>query len=493
MGDIIATINVPMVGLLVFIGCFLLLFVGLLLLHTKFLQLQQQFGVLQAKNSHASAVSQQVLHAPTLVNLPIRHEFIQFLVELFPLALARKEKLALFLLDLDNFKNINDVLGIDVGDLLLKEVANRIVAETNDSHIVSHFGGGEFVILFGFYDHSIEQLALQANKLLRAINSNFHVANQDVVISASIGISIFPEHTDVAESLLKFADMARYNAKKCGRNTYSFYNAAMQQEISARMLLYADLRKSLENSEFVLYYQPKISALTGAVAGVEALIRWDHPVHGRISPEVFIPIAESTGLIIALGSWIFRTACLALKAIHAAGFRQISMAVNVSPYQFNHGDVASSIAAILWETDVEPAAIELELTESVVMGNAEKSILMLRVIKAMGIKIAIDDFGVGYSSLSQLHKFPVDTLKIDRSFISRMHLEPETATIVSTIIAMAKQLCLEVVAEGVENQQQADLLKLAACDYLQGYLYSPALPLDQLLDFVAALAGERAR
>jgi diguanylate cyclase (GGDEF)-like protein len=483
MDSISATINVPTIWVLAFISCLLLLIVVSVVLMIVAWQRKRQLEYFAADAKIISNIDGQ--NKPALINLPIRHDFIQFLTEIFPLAQKRKEKLALLLLDLDNFKDINDALGIDAGDVLLKQVANRIVEQVaNDSHIISHFGGGEFAILLGFYEESTAYVADKAEKLLFAINENFHIGQHDLLISASIGIGIFPDHTVVPENLLRYADMARYNAKHKSKNTYSFYNDGMSKQTLDRTLIYADLRKALDNDELLLHYQPKISAITNKVIGAEALVRWEHPSRGQISPEIFIPVAENSGMIIPMGKWILRTACLALKQLHAEGFTDLTMAVNLSPYQFNHGDIAGSIAGILWETGIAPAALELELTESMVMGNAEKSLLMLRVLKAMGIKIAIDDFGTGYSSLSHLHNFPIDTLKIDKSFIRNMLLEAESVTIVATIISMAKQLGLEVVAEGVEQQEEVDLLLKEGCNYFQGYFYSQPVPIEQLIEFI---------
>lgn len=485
MDEIIAPANISTVELLVFVCGFFFLLCVVVFLVIALWKIKTQFKLLKSTANTTIALEHNKIQTSVLVNLPIRHQFIQFLTEIFPLARQRNEKLALLLLDLDNFKHINDALGIDIGDFLLKKVADRIVSEVNnDSHIISHFGGGEFVILIGYYDNNIEHVASIANRLLLAINDNFHVVPHDILISASIGICIFPDHTDTPENLLRYADMARYNAKQSGKNIYSFYNENMNKQILNRTLMYSDLRKALEKEEFVLYYQPKICAITGVVTGAEALIRWAHPVKGLIVPDIFIPIAEDSGMIIPMGVWILRTACLDLKRIQAAGLPNFTIAVNLSPYQFNHGDVAGNIAEILWETGTHSSFLEIEMTESVIMGNPEKTLLMLRVLKAMGIRIAVDDFGTGYSSLSYLRNFPIDTLKIDKSFIKNMHLEPDSVTIVSTIISMAKQLGLEVVAEGVEHKEEVDLLVKEGCNYFQGYFYSAPVPVEKLLEFI---------
>ena len=482
MDNIIATINVPVVSVLFFISCFFLLACVLVVLVIVFWKIKGQLAHLQAEAKLALSASKQKTSA--LINLPIRHEFMQYLTEIFPIAKKRNEKLALLLLDLDNFKDINDTLGIDLGEILLKQVADRIViAVGQDKHIISHFGGGKFAILLGFYEKSTEYVANIADRLLSAINNNFHILQHDLIVSASIGICIFPEHTDVPENLLRYADMARYNAKQSGKNTYSFYNETMREQTLDRTIVYADLRRALENNELLLYYQPKICAATGKVVGAEALIRWEHPTKGQLSPEMFISIAEDSGMVIPMGEWALRTACLTLKRLGTEGLSNFTIAVNLSPYQFNRGDIAVSIAGILWETGIPPALLELELTESMVMSNVDKSLLMLNVLKE-GVSIAIDDFGTGYSSLSHLRNLPIDTLKIDKSFVKNMLLKPENATIVATIIAMAKQLDLAVVAEGVEQQGEVDLLLKAGCDYLQGYLYSAPIPIEQLIEFI---------
>lgn len=482
MEKIIATINIPTVGLLALFCCVLFLIGIVIVLLVILWKIKYKFEILRV---HANNNLGYCSHVPSLINLPVRHDFIKFLAEIFPLAKERKEKLALLFLDLDNLKNINDTLSIEIGDLLLAQVAHRIITEVKiNSHIISHFGGGEFVILIGFYDETTHYIANIAEKLLRAINNNFRITKHDILMTASIGICIFPDHTDDPENLLKYADMARYNAKQCGKNIYCFYNESINQKTRDQTLMHADLGKALEKNEFIVYYQPKIRAPDGAILGAEALIRWQHPTKGLISPDIFIPIAEDFGLIIAIGNWILRTVCLALKKLQTINLTNFTIAINVSPYQFNQGDIAGIIASTLWETGVNPALLELELTESLIMKNAEKSLLMLRVLKVMGVKVAIDDFGTGYSSLSILQNFPIDTLKIDKSFIKNMHLNADSITIVNTIISMAKQLGLEIVAEGVEHQEEADLLTKEGCDYLQGYLYSPPVPIEQLMEMI---------
>lgn len=481
MDRIIATLNIPAAGIIALFCCLFFLSTVIVVLLILLWRTKQQFDAFHNNNTLLERNKQ----ITSLVNLPVRHDFIKFLTEIFPLAKERKEKLALLFLDLDNLKNINDALGINTGDLLLEQVAHRIITEIKvNSHIISHFGGGEFVILIGFYDETVKYVANIAEKLLRTVNNNFHIANNDILITASVGICIFPDYTDIPENLLKYADMARYNAKQCGKNTYCFYNESINRKTRDRTLMYADLRKALERNEFIMYYQPKIHAPDQTIVGAEALIRWQHPSKGLIFPDVFIPIAEDSGMIISLGEWILRTVCLALKQLQIININGFTVAVNVSPYQFNKGDIAGSIAATLWETGIAPSLLELELTESMIMSNANKSLLMLRVLKAMGVKIAIDDFGTGYSSLSHLHNFPIDTLKIDKSFIKNMHLDADSITIVAAIISMAKQLGLEVVAEGVEHKEEVDLLIKEGCNYLQGYFYSPPIPLEQLIEFI---------
>jgi EAL domain-containing protein (putative c-di-GMP-specific phosphodiesterase class I) len=317
--------------------------------------------------------------------------------------------------------------------------------------------------------------------ILKELSKELVLNGENVTLSASIGISLYPQDATDPGTLLKNANIAMYDAKRLGKNSYSFYNAGMDKQSAKQHLLEGYLRKALEKNELSLFYQPKISLETGKIVGAEALIRWYHPELGMISPSEFISIAEKTGLVIAIGNWIIKNACKQAKVWHEMGFKEFVVAVNLSAYQFRQGDISHVIAETLWETGLAPSALDLEITESVIMENPEKSVLMLHVLRSMGVSISIDDFGTGYSSLAQLKSLPFQSLKIDQSFVRNLEVDPAyNRTIIATIVSMAKQLGLKVIAEGVETEEQRIFLTHLGCDYVQGYLFSKPVEVGEM-------------
>jgi len=399
-------------------------------------------------------------------------------------AQRNNDRAAVMFLDLDRFKVINDTLGHSIGDLLLQEVAARLTGCVREGDTVSRLGGDEFVILLPEL-RDAEDAYLVAQKLLAAAALPFEEHGHELHISASIGISFYPDDGASAEMLMKNADVAMYRAKEMGRNNYQFYRADMNARSFERLAMETSMRRALEREQFELYYQPRYELPDGRIVGVEALIRWHHPDLGLVAPAQFIPLAEEAGLILPIGEWVLRAAATQGKAWQQAGIPPLFMAVNVSARQFRQADFAGKVGQILQDTGFDPCWLELELTETTLMSHAEENVESLNRLKAMGIRIAIDDFGTGYSSLSYLKRLPVDILKIDRSFVSDVTVNLDDAAIVEAIIAMARSLGLNVVAEGVETAEQSKFLQARKCDEMQGYYYSKPLPADQLLQRLA--------
>jgi diguanylate cyclase (GGDEF)-like protein len=391
---------------------------------------------------------------------------------------------AILFIDIDDFNSINSSLGVKIGDVLLQNVATRIVAEVNAfSKFVYQVGSDEFVVILQDYGTNTDPVAELANDLINTIAQPMNIQGYDLQISCCVGLCVYPECAANAEDLIKHAGAARDNAKKLGYSSYSFYTKEMSKKSVVRSLISGDLRHALERNEFYLNYQPKVILESGLVQGAEALLRWHHPSLGNITPDIFIPVMEDLGLIHSVGKWVINTACKDIVKLHKEGY-DLNIAINLSPHQFDKGDIATIVAEVMWETGIAPHKVELELTEAVVMSDTEKSSLMLRVLQSMGVKIAIDDFGTGYSSMNQLTRFPINILKVDRCFIHDMHLIPANKAIVSTIIRMAKQLGFEVVAEGVECVQELDLLREEGCDVIQGFYYSKPLSFTDFAAYV---------
>jgi diguanylate cyclase (GGDEF)-like protein/PAS domain S-box-containing protein len=386
------------------------------------------------------------------------------------------KKVAVLFLDLDGFKHINDSLGHATGDKLLQSVAKRLVDCVRGSDTVSRQGGDEFVVLLTEVGQS-EDAAITARRMLQTVAQAHSVDQHDLHVTTSIGVSVFPDDGQDAETLIKNADTAMYQAKENGRQSYQFFKPAMNVRAVERQSIEESLRRALEREEFLVQYQPKVNLKTLEITGAEALIRWKHPVRGMVPPSDFIPIAEDCGLIVPIGNWVLREACKQARTWMDAGLPLATMAVNISAMEFRDEDFLDGVFRILRETGLDPAALELELTESVLMKRAESTQSILKILRGSGIQLAVDDFGTGYSSLSYLRKFPIDALKIDQSFIRQITTVPDETTIVTAVISMGRSLKLRVVAEGVETMDELTFLQAHQCEEAQGYYFSrPVLP-----------------
>jgi diguanylate cyclase (GGDEF)-like protein/PAS domain S-box-containing protein len=429
--------------------------------------------------SVARAMTLQMAHSAQhdfLTGLPNRMLFNDRVSQAIILAPRHAKNVAVLFLDLDGFKHINDSLGHPIGDKLLQSIASRLVHCVRGSDTVSRQGGDEFVVLLSEVEHS-EDAAITARKMLQTVAEPHSIDQHDLHVTTSIGLSVFPDDGHDAETLIKNADTAMYQAKENGRQSYQFFKPAMNVRAVERQSIEESLRRALEREEFALHYQPKVNLRTGEITGAEALIRWTHPARGPVSPAQFIPVAEDCGLILPIGNWVLREACKQARAWLDAGLPLGTMAVNISAMEFRHDNFLESVFAILGETGLDPKSLELELTESVLMKRAESAASVLQTLKARGVQVAVDDFGTGYSSLSYLRKFPVDALKIDQSFVREITIVPDDTSIVTAIISMARSLKLRVVAEGVEKLEQLKFLQAHQCEEAQGYYFSrPVLP-----------------
>ena len=397
-------------------------------------------------------------------------------------------KVALLFLDLDRFKGINDSLGHAAGDLLLQSVADRLKLCIREMDSICRQGGDEFMVLLPGIEKR-EDVAAIAQKILAAMSDPHYIEGRNLVVSFSIGISIYPADADTPEALIQNADAAMYHAKEHGRNNFQFFTPDMNAEALDLLSLEADFRRAMVNGELQIYYQPQIDNATGAIVGVEALARWLHPERGFVPPSRFVSIAEESGLIGQLGEWVLRTACAQNRKWQEDGIVKIPVAVNLSALQFHQKDLVELIVGILHETGLEPRYLELELTEGIIMKNAESTIATLNALKKAGVLLSIDDFGTGYSSLSYLKRFPIDKLKIDQSFIRDVATNENDALITTTIISMGHNLRFKVIAEGVETAEQISFLKEHQCDETQGYYVSTPLPPEKLVRFIQSRAA----
>jgi len=435
----------------------------------------------------------------SLTGLPNRHFFKKQLSHAVARSKRTGEVLVMLSLDLDRFKRINDTLGHEVGDLLLKEAANRLNKLVRESDVVTcpdldptgscvaRQGGDEFTVLLTNLNQA-HDAAKVARRILDALSAPFQVGGNEIVSCGSIGIAVYPLDGLDEDSLLKNADVARNFAKEHGNNNYEYYNGSMNASAVQKLSLESHLHTALERNEFSVFYQPKINLASRAIVGAEALIRWRHPELGMVSPAEFIPLAEETGLIIPIGQWVLETACAQIRTWREAGLAPVPIAINLSARQFHQHNICEMVSNTLREFEVAAHLLELEITESAAMRDAEATTAALHKVKAIGVRIAIDDFGTGYSSLSYLKRFPIDSLKIDRSFITELPGNQDDVSIAQAVITMGHALRLKIIAKGVENEAQLDFLAANFCDEMQGYYFSRPLPADQCTKLLAERA-----
>ncbi|AOG22091.1 putative bifunctional diguanylate cyclase/phosphodiesterase [Acidovorax sp. RAC01] len=428
------------------------------------------------------------LHDP-LTQLPNRHFLMEQLTQVLALARRREGRAAVLFLNLDHFKTVNDSLGHQAGDRLLCDVADRLRAGVRDADIVARVGGDEFVVVLTDVPDA-QGAAAVADQLLAAMNALFMLDQIPLALSHSIGISLYPDHAGSAETLLRCADAAMQHAKDSGRGHRQFYDASMDG--GALDVLHKErlLRKAIAESGFVLHYQPQVRLQDGSLQGLEALVRWVHPERGLVGPGEFIEFAESRGLIAHIGRWVMCEACRQLKGWQDLGLALVPVAINLSAIEFRQRDVAAEIAAVLQETGLEPRYLEIELTESVLMHHTGQVLDTLMALKALGVGVSIDDFGTGYSSLAYLKRYPIDKLKIDRSFVMDTPDNADDVAIVTAIIQMAHNLQLKTVAEGVETGPQMELLGRLGCESIQGYLVARPMAADAALQWLRKGAGQ---
>ena len=424
-----------------------------------------------------------------LTGLPNRSMFSKLLAQSISEARRYDRQLSVAFLDLDRFKQINDTLGHDAGDQLLLEVAGRLRTCVRESDTVARLGGDEFVVLLPALGDG-KYAATVAQKILAVIAGPFNLTGHEFRITASIGLSTFPQDGVDEQTLTKNADIAMYQAKEEGKNNFQFYSEKLNAHSLERLTLESSLRHALERKEFLLHYQAKRDIVSGRITGMEALLRWQHPDLGTVAPKKFIPVAEETGLIVPIGKWVMRTACLQNVAWQNQGLPRLSIAVNLTARQFAEEHLLQDVRSILASTHMDPNLLELEITESMLIQDVENTRRILRGLKALGVRIAIDDFGTGYTSLATLQRFPLDTIKIDRSLIRDLAGTAEDTGLADAIIAMGKSLSLTVVAQGVETKDQAEFLRTHACDELQGFYFKRPLPADQFTKLLLAQATE---
>ncbi len=442
------------------------------------------------KKSEAKIV--RLAYQDTLTGLPNRYLLKDRLTQAIESAKKYNRQMAILFLDLDGFKRINDMLGHDIGDKLLQQIAKRLlkyvrksdtvarVKEDDIKNTVARLGGDEFTILLSEINH-VQGVTNVAQRILDLFSKSFTVQGHEIFVSFSIGIAVFPRNGENATSLLKNADTAMYNAKKNGRNNFQFYTESLNIITCEKFSTENQLRKALDNKELQLFYQPQLDIKARRIVGTEALLRWTHPEKGLLSAASFIPLAEETGLILTIGEWVLNAACQQNKSLQKSGYKPMLVAVNISGLQFKQKSFVKTVQRALDSTALDPCYLELELTESILMDTTDQAITCLKELKSMGVRIAIDDFGTGYSSLNYLHRFPIDTLKIDKSFVRDMSIDPQDNAIITAIISLARNLNLQVIAEGVETTHQLLSLYHLGNTLMQGDLLSPPLPVDSLI------------
>jgi len=418
-----------------------------------------------------------------LTGLPNRRLFADRLQQAMKDADRKERLVAVLFVDLDQFKNINDSLGHETGDILLKEAAERLKNCVRVNDTVARLGGDEFTLVLSDMEHARNAMNVAEN-IIEAFSQPFDINNLSLFVTASIGITLYPLDDNDVDGLLKNADSAMYHAKDAGRNNFQFYSAEMTAKAEERLELENDLRRALARNEFELYYQPQIDTICGSIVGMEALIRWHRPQHGLTTPDKFIGIAEESGLIVPIGEWVLREACKQNQVLIISGLPPIRVAVNLSARQFREPDLVKTVDRALKDTGLDPALLELEITESIMMSNAKRVTRMLEELSALGVTISVDDFGTGYSSLSYLKQFPISALKIDRSFICDIPNDHDDMSITQAVIRMGEGLGIKTVAEGVETREQMDFLKIHQCDLMQGYYFSKPVVYNEIVNLL---------
>jgi diguanylate cyclase (GGDEF)-like protein len=439
--------------------------------------------------SERTAEVNRLAYYDTLTALPNRTLFKDRLEQAVAVAQSARKLLGILFISLDQLKKVNDTLGHLPGDLLMKQVAGRLRSCVTEGDTVARFGGDEFAVMLTHIDgarHVVELIG----SIREALHAPFDLDGQELFATTSVGVSLFPHDGNESQSLLKNAGSALYRAKKSGGDDYRFYTEDMNSKASKQFALETSLRHAIDNEEFVLHYQPRMAVDSLKITGVEALVRWQHPQLGLLSPIEFIPLAEDNGLILPIGEWVLRTACRQNRLWQERGFNAMRVGVNVSARQFQQQHLAEIVLQILDETGLAPKYLDLELTESSIMSNAQATIDVLARLKAMDVTISIDDFGTGFSSLSYLKRLPIDALKIDKSFVRDLTTDPDDAALVMAIVTLAHNLRLQVIAEGVETEEQLRFLQLLRCDEVQGYLFSKPLPAEGLEQLLALNPGE---
>lgn len=463
----------------------------------EFSELAQSFNTMREHLQRTTRQIEELAYFDTLTGLPNKVNSIEAMQHMIAHSKATGTQLAILLLDLDNFKHINDGLGHQLGDHLLMQVGGRLKecirshdilqrhpqpGATDDSQLLARLGGDEFTLVLSNL-HSPDQAAKVATRILGKLALPFHLQDHEVCIGASIGISIFPKDGQTPEQLLKNADMAMYVAKGKGKNNFQFFDAGMEKPMTERLALESAMRSGLENREFLLHYQPKVPVQGQQRIEFEALMRWQHPEKGMISPGVFIPVAEETGYIKQLGDWALESACQQIERWNQMGVRNLAVSVNLSPVQLNYSNPLLTIDRCLQRMDIRPEQLELEITESGLMQDESNAIELLHQFKERGVRIALDDFGTGYSSLAYLRRFPIDTLKIDRSFIRDLEQDEESVLMLESIIRLAQNLKLGLVAEGIETEQQLNILRTLGCETVQGFYFAKPSAADTAMAF----------
>jgi len=422
-------------------------------------------------------------HHDALTNLPNRLYFNDLLLKAIALSAREKQKLAIMFIDLDRFKSINDTLGHDVGDSLLQEAANRLTRCVREMDTVASTGGDEFLAILPDIQNP-RDVSIVCERILQSIAETYFIREYKCFVSASIGISMYPVNGMDADTLIKNADIAMFRVKTKGRKNYQFYTKTMGAEVTKRLTMESALRRALELEELQVVYQPQVELISGKMIGLEALLRWRHPEMGQVDPSIFIPLAEDTGLIIPIGEWVLRAVCEQSKVWLESGLPPIKVAVNFSAHQFAHQNIVKLIVDELKKNGLDPAFIEVEITEGSAMADEKKAVSIFRSLHTLGVPVTIDDFGTGFSSLSYLKHFPINILKIDQSFIREIPANSKDKAIAASIIDMAHNLELGVIAEGVETKEQLEFLDTHKCDIIQGYFFSRPLPTNEITKLI---------